>query len=94
MIVVAPVPPLLSPRGSVWRLRNNAGIELFRAINVINLFPAMDRILEEDGRVFEEMYWNLDAHFNEYGNEVFARVLFEALQKRLGPAGDAHEEAR
>jgi hypothetical protein len=83
MVAVAPVPPLLSPRGSVWRLRNSIGIERFRKLNVINVFPVMERILGEDGRSFEEMYWTLDAHFNEYGNKVFARVVFEAMQKRM-----------
>ncbi len=87
MVVVAPVPPLLSPRGSVWRLRHSTGKELFRALNVVNVFPVMERILDEDGRVFDEMYWELDAHFNEYGNEVFARVVFEALKPRLEAKG-------
>ncbi len=82
-IAVAPVPPQASPRGSVWRLRNSIGIDRFRALNVINVFPVMERILEEDQSTFDEMYWTLDAHFNEYGNEVFARVVFEALEKRL-----------
>ena len=82
-VMVAPVPVLLSPRRSVWRLRNSTGAELFRALNVVNVFPVLERVLGEDGRVSEEMYWELDAHFNEYGNEVFARVVGEALVKRL-----------
>lgn len=87
MVMVVPVPPLRSPRDSVLRLRHSTGIELFRDLNVVNVFPAMERILDEDGRVFDEMYWKLDAHFNEYGNEVFARVVFEALKPRLEAKG-------
>lgn len=55
----------------------------FEIDNVVNVFPAMERILAEDGRTFEEMYWSLDWHFNEYGNRVFARVVFQALERRL-----------
>lgn len=94
MVAVAPVPPLLSPRGSVWRLRNSVGVERFRRLNVVNVFPVMERILKEDSRAFEEMYWTLDAHFNEYGNEVFARVVFEALDKRLDHGAIGRREAQ
>ncbi len=95
MLVLAPVPPLLSPRGSVWRLRHETGVDLFRQLNVINVFPVMERKLKEDGQTFEKMYWELDAHFNEYGNEVFARVVSEALVQRLktrAPQAGAREE--
>lgn len=86
VILVIPVPPKFEPRGSVWRLRDAIEADLFQALGVVNVFPVMERMLAGDGRAFEEMYWNLDAHFNEYGNEMFARVVFEAVEQRLACA--------
>jgi len=83
MVLVAPVPVKLEPRGSVWRLRNAVGHDLFRALGVVNVFPVMEQVLAEDLKSHEAMYWNLDAHFNAYGNRVFARVVFAALARRL-----------
>jgi len=86
-VLVVPVPPKHEPRASVWRLRRELSSERWRDLDVVNVFPAAERMLAEDGRTMGQLYWELDGHFNEYGNKVYARVVFEALRERLGDTG-------
>lgn len=83
-LLLVPVPAKGEPRASVWRLRHELSPERWRELDVVNLFPIAERLLAEDGSTMEQMYWELDGHFNEYGNRVYARVVFEALRERLG----------
>jgi hypothetical protein len=78
-LLTVPVPPKWEPNGSIRPLRNALTPERFAAIGLVNPTPAVSRILAEEGQPREAMYWELDAHFNGYGNRVFARVVFEAL---------------
>jgi lysophospholipase L1-like esterase len=74
-VVVAPVPPRRELAGSLRVLRRWIGAA---ALPVVDVVPAMERMLAEDGRTRLDLYWTHDNHLNDYGNELFARALAEA----------------
>ncbi len=73
-VVVAPVPPRRELAGSLRVLRRWIGAT---ALPVIDVVPAMERMLAEDGRTRLDLFWIHDNHLNGYGNELFARALAE-----------------
>jgi len=75
-LMVAPVPPRRNPQASLERFRSlAAGLDL----EVVDVLPAMRRLREADGRAHEDLYFEHDAHFNAYGNALYARALAELL---------------
>jgi len=74
-VVVAPVPPRRSLDGSRRVLGRWLG---GAALPVVDVVPAMERMLAEDGRVPADLFWVHDNHLNAYGNRLFARALAQA----------------
>ena len=76
--VVAPVPPRRSLDGSIDTLRKAVGkIDL----EVVDVVPAIERMLREEGRDRLDLFWVNDNHLNEYGYSLYARALAEALRE-------------
>ncbi len=74
-VVIAPVPPRRSLDGSRRVLGRWLGDA---ALPVVDVVPAMERMLAEDGRTPADLFWVHDNHLNAYGNRLFARALAQA----------------
>lgn len=51
-----------------------------RDLRILDVLPAMDAILREDGRRRDALHFVHDAHLNSYGNEVFGRAIARSLE--------------
>ena len=74
-LAVVPVPPRRRLDGSLRVLRrwiDGASLE------IVDVVPAIERMLAEDGREPADLFWVNDNHLNVYGNRLFARALAES----------------
>jgi lysophospholipase L1-like esterase len=74
-LVVVPVPPRRRLDGSLRVFRRAIGAD---SLEVVDVVPALERMLAEDGREPADLFWVNDNHLNAYGNRLFARALAEA----------------
>jgi hypothetical protein len=84
-LIVAPVPPRRSPEGS---LRVFLGQAQGLALEVVDVLPALRRMLARDGKEHRDLYFEHDAHLNRYGNALYARALADALVAPSATVGD------
>jgi lysophospholipase L1-like esterase len=82
--LVVPVPPRRSLDGSLRVLRR--WIE-DTELELVDVVPAIEKMLAEDGRRASDLFWANDNHLNAYGNRLFARALAEAVPWRPGRSG-------
>jgi hypothetical protein len=75
-VIVAPVPTLRHPRGSLdmWQ-RYAADV----AVEVVDVLPAIERERAARGLRHRDLYFEHDNHLNEIGNELYGRAVAEAL---------------
>ncbi len=84
-LVVAPVPPRRRIDGSLNLLRRWLG-EI--PLEIVDVVPAVRRMLAEDQREPADLFWVNDNHLNAYGNLLFARALVESDLWRPGASFD------
>jgi lysophospholipase L1-like esterase len=80
-LLVAPVPPRSQADGSLAMWHRQAGA---RALEVVDLLPAMQALARESGLAHPDLYFEHDNHLNTVGNAIYAR----ALANHLEPASD------
>ena len=81
-LLVVPVPARKSLDGSLRVFRKYVGDT---ALDVVDVVPALERRLREDGRGPLDLYWKNDNHLNAYGNRLFAKALAAAILERVPP---------
>ena len=84
-LVVVPVPPRRRLDGSLSVLRRWLGDV---PLEIVDVVPAMMRMLAEDQRQTPDLFWENDDHLNVYGNLLFARALAESDFWLSGAASD------
>ena len=80
-LMIVPVPMKEDEDISLEVLRAYVQID---ELDVIDPLPHMKSRLESDGKVFAEMYWRHDGHFNAYGYRLFGMAVAQAVDDRLG----------
>jgi len=84
-LVVVPVPPRRRIDGSLNLLKRWLGDI---SLEIVDVVPAMKRMLEEDHREPADLFWVNDNHLNAYGNRLFARALAESGLWRPAASSD------
>jgi lysophospholipase L1-like esterase len=74
-LVLVPVPPRRELGGSARVLRSSLGDS---SLEIIDVVPAIERMLAKDGSEPTDLFWVNDNHLNAYGNRLFARALAAA----------------
>ena len=70
--VVVPVPPRRSLDGSLRAFQRWMGDT---ELEIVDVVPAIERLLERDGRRASDLFWVNDNHLNAYGSRLFAQAL-------------------
>jgi len=79
--LVVPVPCRDDPKKSMRVLREALGADA-AAENpaILDITQPLQETLLKDRKKYEEMFWVHDNHLSPYGNQVFARALYETLR--------------
>ena len=75
-LLFVPVPPRRRLDGSAVVLRK---LVRGRALEVVDVVPAIVNKLRADGREVADLFFVNDSHLNAYGNRLFARALADAI---------------
>ncbi len=86
-VVVAPIPPRRHPRASAGALRQWVSPAVRERLDVVNVVPAMAAAVVRDGRLWTDLYWRHDGHFNAAGYRLFGSTLAPEVARRLDGAG-------
>ena len=81
-LVTIPVPEK-DRLGSLEVLRSGISQKLFEEVNVVDTSAIVERLLEEERRPYEEMFWLYDGHLNAYGHRIFGLAVARCVDHYL-----------
>ena len=81
-VLVAPVPAQHDPQGSMKALTDYVPSLVLEPFSVVDVVPAMERLLTSEHLAYQQLFWKFDGHLNAAGNRVYALALAESLPSR------------
>jgi lysophospholipase L1-like esterase len=81
-VLVAPVPARHEPQGSLQVLTAYVPPHVLEPFSVVDVVPAMERLLTSERLAYKQLFWKYDGHLNAAGNRVYALALADRIPSR------------
>ncbi len=82
-IFVVPVPGKDDPQGSRAVLEESLDGKEWSHIEIVDVYPMMEKQYGADGRQRSDLYFVYDGHFNRYGYTVLGQAVAAVLKEKL-----------
>lgn len=82
MVMVAPVPTRHEPHGSLQALAACVPAHVLAPFSVVDVVPAMERLLAAERLAYRDLFWQHDGHWNAAGNRFYAMALADRMASR------------
>jgi lysophospholipase L1-like esterase len=82
-LLVIPIPQKDKPTGSLDKLQNSVSASILARLEVIDIMPAVQNILERENRTYAKLFWQYDGHLNIYGNQTLGLAMSEVVDSRF-----------
>lgn len=83
-VVIVPVPAKESQTKSMDILLAYINKEQKQVLRVIDVVPAMLKLMKEKEIHYHQLFWKYDGHLNKTGNEIYGLALAGELSRRIG----------
>lgn len=81
-VMVAPVPARHEPQGSLQALTACVPAHVLAPFALVDVVPAMERLLAAERLAYRELFWQYDGHWNAAGNRLYAMALADRMASR------------
>lgn len=82
-LLIIPITPKDNPIKSLNTLRQNISESTQSRLNIIDISPIVQKLLNKDKKSYYELFWKYDGHFNAYGNQIFGLAAAEIIKNYL-----------
>jgi hypothetical protein len=80
---IIPIPQKDKPTASLDTLQNSVSGSVLAKLELVDITPIIQNILERESKTYAELFWQHDGHLNIYGNQTLGLAMAEVVDSHL-----------